>query len=79
MATSPSVEAFMFIFDANDMQQLLDTKPTKVVCVVSIEETTAIDGKKVGALKIIARGPQAQMLTGGGLEITGCPRPPCDQ
>jgi hypothetical protein len=41
------------------MQKLLDTKPDKVVCVVSIEEEeTTNDGRKVGALKIIGRGPE---------------------
>jgi hypothetical protein len=58
------------------MQKLLDTKPGKVVCVVSIEEETTADGRKVGALKIIGRGPDAQNA-GGGFEIYGCPVPPC--
>lgn len=72
------VEAFTFIFSAADMQRLLDTKPTKVVCKVSIEEETTSSGKKVGALKIIARGPETPQKT-SGLEIEGCPKPPCDE
>jgi hypothetical protein len=72
-----TVEAFKFIFSAADMQKLLDTKPGKVVCVVSIEEETTTDGRKVGALKIIGRGPDLQSA-GGGFEIKGCPEPPCD-
>jgi hypothetical protein len=74
MATT--VEAFKFIFSAADMQKLLDTKPGKVVCVVSIEEETTTDGRKVGALKIIGRGPDTQNVE-GGFEIEGCPWPPC--
>jgi hypothetical protein len=74
MATT--VEAFKFIFSTADMQKLLDTKPGKVVCVVSIEEETTTDGRKVGALKIIGRGPELES-GGGGLEIQGCPWPPC--
>jgi hypothetical protein len=76
MATT--VEAFKFIFEAADMQKLLDTKPGKVVCVVSIEEETTNDGRKVGALKIIGRGPDP-LNAGGGLEIKGCPKPPCNE
>ncbi|MBL7873393.1 MAG: hypothetical protein JNM78_17375 [Cyclobacteriaceae bacterium] len=74
MATT--VEAFKFIFEAADMQKLLDTKPGKVVCVVSIEEATTLDEKKVGALKIIGRGADAQ-YEANGFEIKGCPWPPC--
>ncbi len=74
MATT--VEAFKFIFETADMQKLLDTKPGKVVCVVSIEEETTVDGKKVGALKIIGRGPD-QQFKDDGFEIKGCPWPPC--
>lgn len=76
MATPLSVQAFEFIFEADKMQELLNTKPGKVVCVVSIEEATTTDGKKVGALKIIARGPITQTEQ-GGFEISGCPKPPC--
>lgn len=72
-----TTEAFTFIFKTEDMQRLLDTKPGKVVCVVSLEEATTEAGKKVGALKIIARGPQAANL--GEFEIEGCPRPPCQE
>ncbi len=75
MATT--VDAFTFVFNTNDMQKLLDTKPGKVVCVVSIEEVTTDTGKKVGALKIIGRGPDAQ-YEANGFEIMGCPHPPCD-
>jgi hypothetical protein len=79
MAT-PTVQAFKFIFEADKMQALLDTKPGKVICVVSIEEVTTADGKKAGALKIIARGPEAEAeAKGGGLEIPGCPDPPCKE
>jgi hypothetical protein len=63
-----TVEAFKFIFEAADMQKLLDTKPGKVVCVVSIEEATTADGKKVGALKIIGRGPDP-LNAGGDLRL----------
>jgi len=76
MATT--VQAFKFIFEADKMQALLDTKPGKVVCVVSIEEVTTLDGKKAGALKIIARGPQAEAKE-GGFKIEGCPEPPCGE
>jgi len=69
-------EAFKFIFSASDMQKLLDTKPGKVVCVVSIEEATTDTGKKVGALKIIGRGPNAEGEA-GGFKIEGYPWPPC--
>lgn len=75
MATT--VEAFKFVFSAADMQKLLDTKPGNVVCVVSIEEETTVDGRKVGALKIIGRGPDPQDT--GGFEIKGCPVPPCPE
>ena len=74
----PTVQAFKFIFEAKDMQMLLDTKPKKIVCVVSIEDVTRQDGKKAGALNIIARGPAAQMAV-GGFEIQGCPDPPCGE
>ncbi len=74
MATK--VEAFTFIFSASDMQKLLDTKPGKVVCVVSIEEATTTEGKKVGALTIVGRGPIEEGKA-GGFEIMGCPHPPC--
>ena len=73
---TPTVEAFKFIFEADKMQALLDTKPGKVICVVSIEEVTTAEGKKAGALKIIARGPEAE-AKGGGLEMPVCPYPPC--
>lgn len=76
MATT--VQAFKFIFEASKMQELLDTTPGKIVCVVSIEEVTTLDGKKAGALKIIARGPEAE-AKGGGMEIPGCPDPPCKE
>jgi hypothetical protein len=76
MATT--VQAFKFIFEASKMQALLDTKPGKVVCVVSIEEVTTLDGKKAGALKIIARGPQSETKEGGFM-IEGCPDPPCKE
>jgi len=77
MAT-PTVQAFKFIFEAGRMQELLDTKPGKVVCVVSIEEVITAEGKR-GALKIIARGPEAQAKDGSGFEIEGCPDPPCGE
>lgn len=73
-----SVEAFKFMFDAKKMQELLDTKPAKVVCVVSIEDATTTAGRKVGTLKIIARGPTTQTEQ-DGFEIEGCPHPPCDE
>jgi hypothetical protein len=41
------------------MQKLLDTKSGKVMCVVNIEGTTTVDGKKVRAVTIIGRGPDA--------------------
>jgi hypothetical protein len=72
------VEAFTFIFEAEKMRELLNHgNPKKVVCVVSIEEAVTTDGKKVGALQIIARGGGASQLE-GAFEISGCPRPPCD-
>lgn len=72
------LEAFTFIFDADKMRELLDKgNPKKVVCVVSIEEATTADGKKVGALQIIAKGSGTANID-GTFEITGCPRPPCD-
>ncbi len=77
MAT-PTVQAFKFIFEASKMQELLDTKPGKVVCVVSIEEAITREGKKVGALKIVARGPETEVKE-GGFTIEGCPYPPCDE
>lgn len=77
MATT--VEAFKFIFEASKMQELLATEPGKVICVVSIEEETTLDGKKAGALKIIARGPETEAMDGGGFEIPGCPYPPCKE
>jgi hypothetical protein len=77
MAAPLSVQAFEFIFEADKMQELLNTKPGKVVCVVSIEEATTNEGRKVGALKIIARGPITETMK-GGFEIEGCPRPPCN-
>lgn len=70
------VEAFKFLFKADDMRALLDSGITQVVCVVSIEDAVTKEGKKVGALKIIARGPQAEARGGGG-QIEGCPVPPC--
>jgi len=30
-------------------------------------------------LKIIARGPQGEARGGGGMQIEGCPKPPCDE
>lgn len=72
-----SVQAFQFIFEARRMREVLDTNPDKVVCTVSIEEEITKDGRKVGALKIIASGnyPEGQQP---GFTIDGCPRPPCD-
>jgi hypothetical protein len=71
------LEAFTFIFDADKMRELLDKgNPKKVVCVVSIEEAITQEGKKVGALQIIARGGGSPEID-GTFEITGCPRPPC--
>ena len=72
-----SVQAFQFIFEARRMREVLDTNPDKVVCTVSIEEEITKDGRKVGALKIIASGnyPDGQQA---GFTIDGCPRPPCD-
>jgi hypothetical protein len=78
MATPISVVAFKFMFDAKKMRELLDSNPAKVVCVVSIEDATTTAGRKVGALKIIARGPETETLK-GGFEIEGCPHPPCDE
>jgi len=77
MADQNSVVAFQFIFDGKSMKDLVDTNPNKIVCTVSIVEEITKDGRKVGALKIIAAGT----LPGGvetGLIIEGCPRPPCD-
>lgn len=72
------VEAFTFIFEAEKMRELLNHgNPKKVVCVVSIEESVTADGKKVGALQIIARGGGVSQLE-GAFEISGCPRPPCN-
>lgn len=72
-----SVQAFQFIFDAKQMQALLDTNPTKVVCTVSIAEEITQDNRKVGALKIIATGtyPEGQHVV---VSVDGCPRPPCE-
>jgi hypothetical protein len=72
------VEAFKFLFKADDMRALLDTGITQVVCVVSIEEAVTEEGKKVGALKIIGRGPQGEANLGAG-QIMGCPIPPCPE
>jgi hypothetical protein len=72
------VQAFKFLFKADDMRSLLDSGITQVVCVVSIEDAVTKEGKKVGALKIIARGPQAEERNGGG-QIEGCPWPPCPE
>ncbi len=73
------VEAFKFLFKADDMRTLLNSGITQVVCVVSIEEAVTKEGKKVGALKIIARGPQGEARNGGGEQIEGCPWPPCKE
>lgn len=71
-------EAFTFIFDAHKMRELLDHgNPKKVVCVVSIEEAVTTEGKKVGALHIIAKGAGFGEIA-GDFEIEGCPRPPCE-
>jgi hypothetical protein len=72
------VQAFKFLFKADDMRALLNSGITQVVCVVSIEEAVTKEGKKVGALKIIARGPQGE-ARGGGEQIEGCPDPPCTE
>jgi hypothetical protein len=72
-----SIQAFQFMFEAKDMQELLNTNPTKVVCTVRIEEEITKDGRTVGALKIIASGNYAEGST-PGFTIDGCPRPPCD-
>lgn len=73
-----SREAFTFIFDADKMRALLQHgNPKKVVCVVSIEEAVTADGKKVGALHIVAKGAGFGE-TAGEFEIEGCPRPPCN-
>lgn len=72
------VETFKFLFKADDMQTLLNSGITQVVCVVSIEEAVTKEGKKVGALKIIARGPQGE-ARGGEEKIIGCPIPPCPE
>jgi hypothetical protein len=72
------VEAFKFLFKADDMRELLDTGITQVVCVVSIEEVVTKEGKKVGALKIIGRGPQGE-ANPGAYQIVGCPIPPCPE
>lgn len=72
------LEAFTFIFEADKMRELLDHgNPKKVVCVVSIEEVVTQEGKKVGALQIIAKGGGSSEID-GTFEITGCPRPPCN-
>ena len=72
-----SVQAFQFIFEAKRMQELLDTKPGKIVCTVSIVEEITNDGRKVGALKIIASGNYAEGEV-ASFTIDGCPKPPCD-
>ena len=74
-----SVVAFQFIFEAKKMKELLDTDPVKVVCTVSIDSEVTKEGKKVGALRIVATGtyPPDQLKTLKTLEIVGCPKPPC--
>ena len=77
-AMPEKLEAFTFIFDADKMRELLNHgNPKKVVCVVSIEEAVTNEGKKVGALQIIAKGSGSAEVD-GTFEIMGCPRPPCD-
>jgi len=77
MADQMSVVAFQFIFEGKKMKELVDTNPNKIVCTVSIVEEITGSGRKIGALKIIATGTQPGGLD-TGLEIEGCPKPPCD-
>ena len=71
-----SVVAFQFIFEAKKMKELLDTNPIKVVCTVSIDSEVTKEGKKVGALRIVATGTYPPDVV-TSLQIDGCPVPPC--
>ncbi len=71
-----SVVAFQFIFEGDQLKALLDTDPRKVVCTVSIDSEVTKEGKKVGALRIVATGTYADGNS-NSMEVLGCPRPPC--
>lgn len=73
----PSVVAFQFIFEGKKMKELTDTNPRKIVCTVSIDEAITKNGKKVGALKIVANGTYGPGSKALDFEIDGCPKPPC--
>lgn len=75
---SESVKAFEFIFEGNALKTLLNTNPKKVLFTVKIESEITKDARKVGAMKIYARGiPKTKTKSVGDGELEGCPIPPC--
>ena len=66
----------ILIFTKENMQELLDKSPDKIVVRTTIEEGRLDSGESVGYVKVYADAMQE-----GNPEplhtIIGCPRPPC--
>ena len=78
MATADSSNAFQFVFDAAQLKKLMSQNPDRVVFTVSVEQAITRTGKKVGALKILAKGTFKKKKMATRDEGTpGCPVPPC--
>ncbi len=75
-----SVKAFEFVFDAKDLEEILDRGPDKVTFTVSIQTEVTKDNRKVGALRINAQGSFKGKPTVSTRRSSGardCPIPPC--
>ncbi len=73
--------ALEFVFEGAALQGLLDSKPKKVLFTVTVETAVTKDNKKVGALRIVAKGegaPGSKTVKAKKVnEVVGCPIPPC--
>lgn len=70
---------FQFVFTPESLQQLLDQKPKKILISCYLVQEIAKDGRKLGAMHVMAQAVGGKKLKGarGFGDVFGCPVPPC--
>ena len=71
---------FQFVFTPEELQKLLDQKPKKIGISCYLVQEITKDGRKVGAMQVLAEALGVKKVKTKGLqgaEALGCPVPPC--
>ena len=75
MKAKKTAKGFEFLFRPEQLLQLLNENPDKILISTSLESEVLKSGEKVGVLRVKAT---SIVNNRKGLTMGGCPIPPCD-